>query len=206
VADPAEQTSWTSVHLSAQAIQVLAHPLRSRLLRALRMDGPATATALAERLDTNTGATSYHLRKLASVGLVEETGEGRGRERWWRPTTEMHDWDDVAVEGDPDARAAAGWLRENHVRTFVEQAEGWLAHHDSWPIEWRRWAGQSDYALDLTPDELGALLTELWATVARAHEAAAEAAAEEQHLPSSERPDRRRVSLFIYDFPEGEPT
>ena len=78
---------------------MLAHPLRSRLLRALRVDGPATATALAATLGTNTGATSYHLRKLASVGLVDETGEGRGRERWWRAATEMHGWSERDVAG-----------------------------------------------------------------------------------------------------------
>src|SRR6476646_3384729 len=77
----------SSLRLDSRALQVLAHPLRSRLLTALRMDGPATATALAATLGTNTGATSYHLRKLASVGLVEETGEGRGTERPWPPAT-----------------------------------------------------------------------------------------------------------------------
>ena len=67
--------------LDPRALKVLAHPLRSRLLTALRTHGPATATELARDLVTNTGATSYHLRKLASVGLVEETEDGHGRSR-----------------------------------------------------------------------------------------------------------------------------
>ena len=92
------------LHLDAHAVKVLAHPLRSRLLSALRSGGPATATSLAQRLDTNTGATSYHLRKLASVGLVEETGEGRGRERPWRAATEMHAFTQRDVAYDPDGR------------------------------------------------------------------------------------------------------
>jgi len=58
------------VHLDARQIRVLAHPLRFRLLGRLRLDGPATATGLARALETNTGATSYHLRQLADVGLV----------------------------------------------------------------------------------------------------------------------------------------
>ena len=49
---------------------MLAHPLRSRLLDELRLSGPATATTLAAVLHTNSGATSYHLRKLAEVALV----------------------------------------------------------------------------------------------------------------------------------------
>ena len=45
------------LHLDATALRVLAHPLRSRLLSQLRLHGPATATDLAGRLDTNTGGS-----------------------------------------------------------------------------------------------------------------------------------------------------
>ena len=69
----------TGLRLDAAALKVLAHPLRSRLLSALRVDGPATATDLATRLETNSGATSYHLRKLESVGLVVRHRRGRGQ-------------------------------------------------------------------------------------------------------------------------------
>ena len=198
----------SSVRLSAEAIKVLAHPLRARLLSALRLGGPATATALAEQLDTNTGATSYHLRKLSSVGLVEETGEGRGRERWWRPTTQMHEWNDDVTEGDPDAQASAGWLREHYVRTFVEAADRWLANHDSWPIEWRRLAGSSDIVLSLTAAELKALMKELWAVVERVHTESSAAAAREAAAEADEPDDpsarRQRIAVYIHDFPESE--
>jgi DNA-binding transcriptional ArsR family regulator len=75
----------TILRLDPGALKILAHPLRSRLLTALRLHGPATATELATTLATNTGATSYHLRKLASVGLVEETdGERKSPARAFR--------------------------------------------------------------------------------------------------------------------------
>jgi predicted ArsR family transcriptional regulator len=200
----------STIRLTADAIKVLAHPLRSRLLAALRMDGAATATALAEKLDTNTGATSYHLRKLAAVGLVEETGEGRGRERWWRPSTDMHNWTDEVTEGDRDARAAAGWLREHYVRSFVEQADRWLAHHDEWPLEWRRLAGGSDYVLELTPAQLEALMNELLTVVNRwfAETTAggtARTSADTSGAYDEDPAERtQRICLFIHDFPEGE--
>ena len=67
------------------ALRALAHELRLRILEQLTVAGPATATTLARRLGQNTGATSYHLRQLEQYGFVEEdTGRGRGRERWWR--------------------------------------------------------------------------------------------------------------------------
>ncbi|MBW8766480.1 MAG: helix-turn-helix transcriptional regulator, partial [Geodermatophilales bacterium] len=64
------------------------------LLAALRMDGPSTATHLAERLGESSGSTSYHLRQLAAFGFVEEVpGEGDGRERWWRARHRSTRWD-----------------------------------------------------------------------------------------------------------------
>ncbi len=70
--------------LSLEAIRLLAHPLRQRIERELRR-GPVTATSLARALGESTGLTSYHLRKLAKHGFVEEVPElGHGRERWWR--------------------------------------------------------------------------------------------------------------------------
>src|SRR6516164_558674 len=109
------------LQLDTKAITVLAHPLRSRLLTELRMHGPATATNLARTLETNTGATSYHLRKLASVGLVEETEDGRGRERPWRAATEFHGWTEHEIAYDQDAKAASDWLRRYYLRSFDER-------------------------------------------------------------------------------------
>jgi DNA-binding transcriptional ArsR family regulator len=67
------------------ALKALGHPLRQRILRRLHRDGPATATSLATALGENTGATSYHLRRLAEHGFIEDVPErAHGRERWWR--------------------------------------------------------------------------------------------------------------------------
>ena len=156
--------------LDSHAVQVLAHPLRSRLLTALRVHGPATATTLAETLDTNTGATSYHLRRLASVGLVEETDQGRGRERWWRAATEMHGWTERAVAGDADGEAASDWLRRYYLRSFIERYESWLDASAEWPLEWRDVAGASDVVMRLTPDRLAAFQAEFEALCERFRE------------------------------------
>ena len=146
---------FTTIHLDATALRVLAHPLRSRLLGSLRMGGPATATALARALDTNTGATSYHLRKLASVGLVEETDEGRGRERWWRAATQSHGWTERDVAGDPGAEAASDWLRRHYLRSFVERYEAWLDESPGWSLDWRAAAESGDAAVRVTAGPAG---------------------------------------------------
>ena len=97
------QLDATDLALDAAALRVLAHPLRSRLLSELRLSGPATATDLAHRLGTNTGATSYHLRRLGDVGLVEDTGAGVGKRREWAATTRSHSYTHAAAAGDPEA-------------------------------------------------------------------------------------------------------
>ena len=175
--------------LAATAVQVLAHPLRSRLLSALRAGGPATATSLASRLGTNTGATSYHLRKLASVGLVEETGEGRGRERWWRAATEMHGFTQRDVAYDADGRAAADWLRRYYLRSFVDRFGHWLDVHEAWPMEWQEVADASDYLLRLSPTRLAELEAEASALFARYRD------------PDPDDPDARQVEVHLHAFP-----
>src|SRR5215208_8282986 len=62
----------------------LAHPFRFQLLELLA-EGPSTASRLGRRLGESRGVASYHLRRLARAGaIVEETGLGTRRERWWR--------------------------------------------------------------------------------------------------------------------------
>ena len=179
----------TNLHLDAAAIKVLAHPLRSRLLAALRAGGPATATALAARLGTNTGATSYHLRRLASVGLVEEDGRGHGKERPWRAATDMHSFTQRDVVYDEDARAAADWLRRFYLRSFVERFDAWLDAAPSWPIEWQDAADASDYLLRLSPTRLAELNQELGALLERYRD------------PDPDDPAARPVELHTHVFP-----
>ena len=70
---------------SGAGLRALSHPTRLRMLMLLRLEGPATATQLAQQLKLNTGATSYHLRQLAEHGFIEEDHErGDARDRWWK--------------------------------------------------------------------------------------------------------------------------
>ena len=137
-------------HLDNRQVRVLAHPLRMRLLGSLRVDGPATATTLAELLGTNTGATSYHLRQLAEVGLVaEDPDRGTGRQRWWQAAHDVSHFDPTDFDDDPDARAAVA-VDPGATRCgcWSSLAERWLAaQHDQSPA-WRDAFGMSDLVHD----------------------------------------------------------
>ncbi|HZM42815.1 MAG TPA: helix-turn-helix domain-containing protein [Acidimicrobiales bacterium] len=182
------------LHPDARQLRVLAHPLRSRLLGALRFHGPATATQLAARLGTNSGATSYHLRQLADAGLVEDdAGRSSGRDRVWRPAHDATSWISTDFDDDADARAADDWLLRHQSRTMAGWVDDWLDARGDWSVEWRRAADQSDYHLDLTAEQLATLTEELHAVVRRyvAAEGAGASGAE-------------RVTLLLQAFPSPE--
>jgi DNA-binding transcriptional ArsR family regulator len=183
------------VHLDSAQLRALAHPLRSRLLSALRAFGPATATELAQRLQTNSGATSYHLRQLADVGLIEEQPEETGgRRRCWRAAHDVTSYRETLFEGDADDRAAVDWLLGHHIRLVQRWTEDWLESRREWPTEWRDAADQSDHEFAMTPEGLAALNRDLHAVVER-HRAEADPAA----------PGAQRCAIVLQSFPMPAP-
>lgn len=158
---PNDPHPYTGMRLDERAVRVLAHPLRSRLLGRLRVTGPATATELAGLLQTNSGATSYHLRALESVGLVSDTGQGVGKRRLWRATTDYHSWTNSDFGDDEDARTALGWLQRDYLRQFAARAENWQDAAENWPAEWVDVLGMNDTFVVVTPEQARGLRDEL---------------------------------------------
>lgn len=168
--------------LDGASLRALAHPLRSRLYRSLRVDGPGTATQLARRLGENSGATSYHLRVLAEHGFVEDDPDQEpvGRERWWRASHTGISWKSVEFQDDPDEREADAWLFGHHTRQTIEWIDGWAERRTKVDPEWLDATDQSDYNLRATPARMRALSADLHAVIQRhVEEADAEADAPE---------------------------
>lgn len=145
---------------ASDRLRALAHPLRSRLLAQLRVHGSATATELAAALDTHTGATSYHLRRLAEAGLIDDTGTGTGRRRVWAAAEPLDRPDDPDLQ-DEDDLAAAQWLQHDYVEHFAERANSWVDASSGWPHTWRDNCGLTDHAVLVTTEQLTALAAEL---------------------------------------------
>lgn len=143
------------------ALRALAHPLRSRILAELRVHGHATASDLARALDTHTGATSYHLRRLEDVGLVEDTDTGTGRRRVWRAAAEVVPLTTEDEPLDEDDAQAADWLALDYLAHFGERAQGWLADQQGWDPVWRELFGLEDHAVQVSAEQLAALKAEL---------------------------------------------
>jgi DNA-binding transcriptional ArsR family regulator len=173
----------------AQLLRAMAHPLRLRLLGALRKDGPATASELARRLDESSGATSYHLRMLEKYGFVEDDpGRGRGRERWWRAADEGDEWsldtDDAAmIEAN---RALGGQVGAAYQRWL----QRWYDELPDWDRSWRAASNGTDRWFELTPDELRGLGNEVMAVLERYAG---------RRVPAE---DTERVIVLFHAFPE----
>ncbi|WAZ26958.1 helix-turn-helix domain-containing protein [Streptomyces cinnabarinus] len=184
---PAEPTR----RIDARSLRGLAHPLRMHIFELLSLDGPATATKLAERLGENTGTVSWHLRHLARHGFIEEEAErGTRRERWWRRVDVKNELDSASFHKDSASDSAPSIPMPelvqqcfNRVLTFV---------NEEWGDGWRSAGTISDWVdLRLTPDQLKALSAELSAVIAR-------------HTPPSNAepdPDALPVVVQLQSFP-----
>ncbi|KUM82049.1 hypothetical protein AQI70_01700 [Streptomyces curacoi] len=100
----------------------------------------ATASQLAEQVDEAVSLVSYHLRKLAEHGLIEEAEprSADGRERWWQPASEGVRIRDEDFRDAPEKAAA----HTAASRLFAEQRTAlyrrWLDERTHWGDEWNR--------------------------------------------------------------------
>jgi DNA-binding transcriptional ArsR family regulator len=176
---------------NAKALRAYAHPVRMKLIVALRTRGPLTATQAARLLGESSGTCSFHLRQLAKYGLVEETGEGTGREKPWRATTTSTAWDDV--QHDPEAAAAAGLLTEVLAEWYFTQLMAYLEVRQRETEEWQRAAIIGDRFLWVTADELGGMQRDINAVTDQYFERLVK--------PELRPPGARLVTVLNFAFP-----
>jgi DNA-binding transcriptional ArsR family regulator len=168
---PARFDPSRDLMLTPRRLRGLVHPIRVRLLWLLETDGPATASQLGRRIGHSSGVTSYHLRLLGELGLVEEdTERGNGRDRWWRTryrssAVSFRSPDDP---GDPQTvEVAEQYMRlvvetyHERMLNYVNSLAGRLADLPTLP-----WT-LSEYAIEVTHDEARALSADVAALLER---------------------------------------
>jgi DNA-binding transcriptional ArsR family regulator len=180
------------------ALKVFTHPLRIELWRALNAVRTATASQLAEHVDEAVSLVSYHLRKMADHGFIEEAaGESSdGRERWWRPSEEntfAFRTSDFA-ENPEGAAVAAAVVRQLQATRYARYT-AYLDEAATWPAEWSNGSFTSEYLPRLTAAELQQAAEEFDALAERwrDHGRKAEAAGDTE--------GREHVALHLYGFP-----
>ena len=147
-------------------LQALAHPLRMAIVELLVISGPLTATELAERLDETPANCSWHLRKLAQFGFVEEAEGGTGRQRPWQVPVLGYQWDEAADTAPAERRAARALSELNTARMVDRMHEaGDRVPEES--EEWRKAQSSGQALVWVTPAELHELNEELTAVLTR---------------------------------------
>lgn len=170
---------------SPTALRALSHPLRLRLLGMLRLDGPATASELAVRTGTSSGATSYHLRQLAAHGFVEDAGDDTdARTRRWRAA---HRSTSTAAPRDADELAAIDAFAQAVAVVHAEGMQRAVEEYPLLPEAWREASTLSDYVRRLRPGTARRLVQRL--------EAVLEEVEDEDH------PDARPVVVRLHANP-----
>lgn len=151
-----------------RSLAALAHPFRARIMDALKVDGPSTASMLAGRTGQAVGNASHHLKVLADAGLVEEAPElaRDKRERWWRLVSAGTRWSRREFADDTAALAAAEEAEALALRRQVERVQAWMTNGGTDP-EWDDAAYATQSWLRLTPDELRQVAEEVVEVFAR---------------------------------------
>ena len=180
--------------LDTAALRVLAHPMRLSFLHHLRDHGPATGRSLAGHFDLDSGAVSYHLRKLAAGGLIEEDVErGTRRDRWWRVTRPALHHDPATPTGGDGQEDSRTYLHST-LLAYGDVLRRYAADVPRLSQDWLNVTMTSERSLRLTPAQLTELKRDLVATIDRYRE-----------LPEQpEQPDSQPVSIHIHALPPPE--
>jgi DNA-binding transcriptional ArsR family regulator len=151
----------SSITPSAAGLRALSHPTRLKMLMMLRLEGPATATQLAQQLKLNTGATSYHLRQLAEHGfIVEDRERGDARDRWWKAAHRSTVAGFDSRISDEDAESAEAYLHTvalMYTETLLQYAD----ERRYLPRPWQKASTTSDWHLRLSPERAEQLVDAL---------------------------------------------
>ncbi|TDE39898.1 ArsR family transcriptional regulator [Nonomuraea mesophila] len=143
------------------AMRAFAHPVRLALHELLMRAGAMSAAEAAREAGISQALASYHLRQLAKYGFVEQAEARDERERPWKVTERVQEWDDAR---EPEHSAARSLLEQVIAERALARLAEWGERRRDEPEPWRSAGGVSNIYLHATPDEVaavGAAITEL---------------------------------------------
>ena len=144
---------YGDVELDPTAMRALAHPVRLAILSRLQRHGPSTASRLSPDVGATPSVTSWHLRHLATFGLVRDSDAGDdGRERWWEAVGRGYRF--VAPD-DPEQTAAYEALADQHYRYADALRRAWIEEVEAeLPLRWRKLSGLANTRIVVSAREL----------------------------------------------------
>jgi DNA-binding transcriptional ArsR family regulator len=153
----------------SRVLAAMTHPLRRRLLSLLKLDGPSTASVLAQRTGQAVGNISHHLRTLAAADLIEEVPElaRDRRERWWRRTASTMRWSSSDFADDAAADVVARAALSLNLDSQVSVVRAWDQASEEEHARWTQGPFSADSWMRGTDAELAELGEEMIALIKR---------------------------------------
>ncbi len=136
-------------------MRAFAHPVRLALHELLLRAGATTAADAAREVGISQALASYHLRQLAKYGFVEQAAARDERERPWKATEAVQEWDDEAA--GPEQAAARSLLEQVIAERALSRLAEWQQHRGDEPGAWRGVGGVGNLYLYATAEEVTAL-------------------------------------------------
>jgi len=149
----------------AQSLQALAHPTRLGLIEAIAVAGALTATQASQVVGESPTACAYHLRVLGRLGIIEEAGPRRGRERPWRLAQAS-----VAITDDTDdpvVSQAARAFSKAVIERIIARIRAFELTRAALPEDIRVVTGATQSVIFATPAEIAQLRAEISALVSK---------------------------------------
>ena len=150
-----------------RALNAVAHPVRMGIVELLTVEGPLTATQLADRLDETPANCSWHLRKLAEHDFIEEAAGGTGRQRPWQMKHVGMTWG--GDDAEPEERRAGEALSRAMLERWLDRFLDASARLTGTDPEWSAAADLTQELAWLTAEELRQVNDEVAAVVSRFH-------------------------------------
>jgi predicted ArsR family transcriptional regulator len=134
-------------------MRAVAHPVRLGIMEHLAVNGPMTASQLADRLQQSPSNCSWHLRKLAEHGFVEEAEGGTGRQRPWQVVSQGMRWGEV--DDSAELAQAGAALSQLMVEREVARLARSRARIRTDTPTWQEASDLTQSMMWLTAEELG---------------------------------------------------
>ncbi|WBQ01843.1 ArsR/SmtB family transcription factor [Kribbella sp. CA-293567] len=143
----------------ASVIAAVHHPLRRRLIDLIAVEGPATASRLAEATGELVGNISHHLKVLAAAGVIVEAPElaKSRRERWWRTAHASYPQSSAATSGGPAADLVATSAEEAELVRHASKVRAWFEDRAEYDEAWLDAAFAIESWVTVTPERLDEL-------------------------------------------------
>jgi DNA-binding transcriptional ArsR family regulator len=172
-------------------MRALAHPIRLALLEVLAVYGPLTATQAGELIGESPSSCSFHLRTLARHNFVEETGDGRGRQRPWRIVS--YGMTIPAIPADSETFIAAEAVAQISAERQLDRLRQWWAKRRGADQSWLDASSQSETVAWLTPAELAEINDAIVEVLTRHHDRLSD--------PGQRPPGAELVELLYFSYP-----